>query len=623
MGPKDPWPPQAPNQPLPAPAQIPGSTPVISPEHQAANPPSGLLNFPSASPPSALNQSPSAVATDSLGNPLENSPENVYGANIPPDNPVKPHSNPQGLGAVIASAFGISPNSPPESGDIKPSPGPAPIPNYSISIAPSASAVIVNGITSILPARGPEKPLDEGNMPIAVGSQQISQNAASQYVVAGQTITPGAPPIDIEGTEVSLAPSASAIVIAGSTTALSPTNAPGFTLAAELVTANRASRYVAGGQTLVPGGPAVTVSGTRLSLAPNGAQVIVGSSTIALGPTFTPPHSPSPLTLGSHIYTVNSKSEYIIAGQTLTPGGLAITVLGTRLSLAPSATQVIVGSSTIGLGPTFTPPPLTVGSQTFTANSASDYIIDGQTLVPGAPAITISGTPISLAPAATQAVIGHSTIALTPATTSPLLTFGSRTFTANSAADYIIDDQTLTPGAPAITISNTPISLAPDASEAVIGGNTETLRSGPTLPLIVIGSQTFTANNAGAYVIGGQTITPGSSGIVVPGSLLAPAPSLSVFTIAGQVFTANPTAFSIHGTTISAGGPGVTISGTPVSLEASGVLDVGNSTITLSSATSTDGPGLAAFTGKGDHVAVTSIYLISASALTVAILTGI
>ena len=109
----------------------------------------------------------------------------------------------------------------------------------------------------------------------------------------------------------------------------------------------------------------------------------------------------------------------------------------------------------------------------------------------------------------------------------------------------------------------------------------------------------------------------------MPGSLLGTVPALSVFTVAGQVFTANPSAFSIDGTTISAGGPGVTISGTPIGLEASGVLDVGNSTVTLSAGTSTNGPGLVAFTGKGGHVAVVSMFLFLASALTVAVLTGI
>ena len=43
-------------------------------------------------------------------------------------------------------------------------------------------------------------------------------------------------------------------------------------------------------------------------------------------------------------------SQYIIAGQTLVPGGPPITVSGTRISLAPQATDIIIGTSTEGLG---------------------------------------------------------------------------------------------------------------------------------------------------------------------------------------------------------------------------------------------------------------------------------
>ena len=671
--------PQAPSQPLPTQAGTQANTPIISPETPAVNPPPRPLpNSPSLPPAEVANQ-PHSEPTESLVNPSIDSPESNQGAL--PKSPAKPPSLFEGLGAIVASVIGITPTSPFESQDIQPFLGPTPALSYSISIAPSASAVVVNSVTSVLPAGRPEG-LVAGIMPITVGSHQISQNAASQYVVAGQTITPGAPPIDVQGTEVSLAPSASVIVIAGSTITLSSTIAPGFTAGAEIVTANSASQYVVGGQTLTPGGPAVTVLGTRISLAPSGTEVVVGSSTIGLVPSSTPRPSPPPLTLGSQIYTANSKSEYTIggqtlipggpaltvsgtrlslapsatqvvvgsntirlglvvtsppltlgsqiytadskseytiAGQTLIPGGPALTVSGTRLSLAPSATQVVVGSSTIRLGPNFTPPPSTLGYQTFTANSASDYVIDGQTLVPGSPAITVSGTPISLAPGATQVVIESNTIDLASTAIHHLLTFDSQTFTANSASDFIIDGQTFIPGAPALTISNTPISLAPGASEVVIGGSTEILRSGATLPPIVIGSQTFTANNAGAYVIGTQTLTPGASGIVVPGSLFTPGPSLSVFTVAGQVFTANPTDFSIDGTTISAGGPGVTISGTPISLQASGVLDIGKSTTTLSPAKSTNGLGLAAFTGKGYRTALSLFYSVLASSLSLLI----
>lgn len=357
-------------------------------------------------------------------------PGNPHEATSPSNSPAEPPSDLQALGAIIGSGVGITPASPPESQDAQPIPGPGPTKNYSISIAPFASAVVINGVTSFLSASWPKGPVAAGTMAIAVGSQQISQNAASQYVVAGQTITPGAPPI------------------------------------------------------------------------------------------------------------------------------------------------------------------------------------------------TVSGTPISLNSAATQVVIGSNTLDLTPATAPPLLSFDSQIFTANSASDYIIDGQTLVPGAPALTISNTPISLAPDGSKVVIGGSTETLRPGPTLPPLIIGSQTFTANEAGAYIIGSQTLTPGASGIVVPGSLLAPGASASVFTVAGQVFTANPTAFSIDGTTISAGGPGVTISGIPVALQASGLLDVGKSTITLASAKHSDGLGaLPTFTGEGDQLSLRLLYSVLASVLSLLIAT--
>ncbi len=51
---------------------------------------------------------------------------------------------------------------------------------------------------------------------------------------------------------------------------------------------------------------------------------------------------------------------------------------------------------------------ITIGEATFTANSASDFVIDGQTLAPGA-AITLSGTEISLSPKGTDVVLGTST----------------------------------------------------------------------------------------------------------------------------------------------------------------------------------------------------------------------
>ncbi|KAI9779168.1 MAG: hypothetical protein M1839_007703 [Geoglossum umbratile] len=187
-----------------------------------------------------------------------------------------------------------------------------------------------------------------------------------------------------------------------------------FTFQGSSIIANPQSQFVVGGQTLVPGGPAITVSGTSVSLAPSASYIVVGPSTISLNPQYSGPNTGSPLllTFDSQTLTANSLSQFTIAGQTLMLGGPAITVSGTRISLGPSASYAVIGSSTIPLVPqnsnTQSPVILIPGIQTLTANSRSLFTIAGQTLVPGGPAITVSGTRISLAPGGSAVVVGSS-----------------------------------------------------------------------------------------------------------------------------------------------------------------------------------------------------------------------
>ena len=72
-------------------------------------------------------------------------------------------------------------------------------------------------------------------------------------------------------------------------------------------------------------------------------------------PTASPDFSkqPSPLTISGQTVTANSFGRYPIASQTLTPGGV-ITVSGSRISLAPNASDLIIGTSTEALGPSVT-----------------------------------------------------------------------------------------------------------------------------------------------------------------------------------------------------------------------------------------------------------------------------
>lgn len=83
------------------------------------------------------------------------------------------------------------------------------------------------------------------------------------------------------------------------------------------------------------------MSGSIISLTPSGSDIVIDGSTIALSPTFKPV-----ITIGSQVFTENSASQFVVDGQTLSPGGV-VTVSGSIISLAPSASDIVIGGSTI------------------------------------------------------------------------------------------------------------------------------------------------------------------------------------------------------------------------------------------------------------------------------------
>jgi hypothetical protein len=203
--------------------------------------------------------------------------------------------------------------------------------------------------------------------------------------------------------------------------------APTITFNGVKVTPDSSSEYVLGEQTLKAGRPAITISGTEVSLASGASAIVVGSSTrvlIAFGnPGDHVLHGSSApvLTLTANS---NSASEYVVGDQTIKPGGPAITLFGTPINLDSQATAVVVGSNTRpvatilneGVRSAGIPASrLTLAGTAATLNSASEYVIDDQTLTPGENAITVSGTRISLASHATAVVIGSTTSALAAA----------------------------------------------------------------------------------------------------------------------------------------------------------------------------------------------------------------
>lgn len=392
------------------------------------------------------------------------------------------------------------------------------------------------------------------------------------------------------------------------------------------------SQVIVGSQTLQPGAPAITLGdGTPVSLAPSATAIVISGTTSQLPQIFDsapPVRLPSPpvLTVGSSTLTPNAATQFFIApGQTLSPGGTA-TIDGTLVSLAPSASFVVIGGSTKVLPPVIPPvatvmtgpPQIVIGSATFTAqlpSSLSDndqnnpdnaiqnptFVVSGQTLAPGASPITVSGTTLSLAPSGAFVVVnGVTSNVARPIATSPApatLTIGDRIFTASpsSGNSFVIEGQALEPGGPAIIVSGTTISLAPSASFAVINGVTSTLNTAAaaqiTPPPLTIGDTVFTAlpGTGTAYVIGSMLLTPGGSVVVgsITISLSSGATALvingqtsiittnqplitnpPILTIGSETYTAasgSGTKFIINGQTLTPGGT-ITVDGTTIIL---------------------------------------------------------
>ena len=167
-----------------------------------------------------------------------------------------------------------------------------------------------------------------------------------------------------------------------------------------------------------------------------------------------------------------------IAGTTLTPGAPAITVSGTPIHFGPSA--LVVGTSTVPFVPENPKPdPLTtIAGHVITAAAPDAIAVAGTTLTPGAPPITVSGTPIHFASSALL-IIGTSTLPLDSASgKNPIVTdIGGRIITAylNKIA---IASAVLKPGASGVVVGGTPVSLNTVGQVVIVGAKTIRLAEG-------------------------------------------------------------------------------------------------------------------------------------------------
>ncbi len=321
---------------------------------------------------------------------------------------------------------------------------------------------------------------------IAVGDHTFIALATSGYSIADTTIQPGDPAVTVQGTPISLGRS---VLIVGSSTLNLPTGkANGVLTAADVeFTPLGHGKIRLDGKMLSVDEPAMTVSGTAISLAASG--IAIAGKTFAF-PTIAP-EAVNPnriLTIAGQRITRLGSSEAIINGVTLAINGPAETVSGTTIS---SASQGLVMNGQNYVFPTPAPgamarPPgvFTVAGQTVTLLGSSSAFIDGMLFSVNGLAKTISGTVISLASSGLM-VDGQ------PHSFSTLAT-------ASNA--IVIDGKTLIAGGPAITVSSTKLSLVfgnAGLYVAAIG----TASSAFSIP--VRAGESMTMNAAGQLVEGG------------------------------------------------------------------------------------------------------------------------
>lgn len=362
------------------------------------------------------------------------------------------------------------------------------------------------------------------------------------------------------------------------------------------------SKVVLAGITLLPGNPGVIISGTPVSLAPSGT-LFINNSPMPIADTA--PLTPNRiLTVAGQAVTANP-TRLAIAGSYITPGGPTHLISGTPISLDPSGI-IHIGDSTINSLAAPTEPAsavlLTVGGQLFTANP-SGFNIGSLRIAPGEPAVTIAGTPISVASSGVV-IIGDSTVSLQQGQTpgQKVFTVADKTFTANPTG-FNIGNSRIGPSSPTITISGTPVFLGLSGI-LVIGSLTTSLSATPTqlstARVFTVGGQTFSADPNG-FNVAGSKVLPGGNPVILSGTIVSLSPSgvlnigdsaislptlqtaaPPVYTVGGLALTAGSSgAVLIGGTTIVPGELGATISGTPISLAPSGVLAIGSSTYTL------------------------------------------
>ncbi|KAL8878310.1 MAG: hypothetical protein Q9198_003849, partial [Flavoplaca austrocitrina] len=467
------------------------------------------------SPQTALPQAPvrSATAAMTSSSILINSPPSLKTPSIATATGLSTASKPDELGIPIPedhSPLEGSASQPHEDKN-------AEIPN-SNKQPPSASV-----ISQIHP-----EPSMTGTSGTAIEAGSDDQDAASGPVGSGDTSPQ--PNQALGHSYPSILP-----VVPPATTATIPASRPALAPqpvmnAGELITKDPASQSSIRSLTTTPGTPAITIDGTLVSLQLS-ANALVGGSSLEL---LTDSPKQCIVTFNGVSLSPYPGSELVICTQSLAAGAPVVTISGKAVSFAPDGTAIAVSLSTM---PLVVPPAqgfITANGLSSSRGFGPNLAIDTQKLTP---AVTVSRIPNTLALDRTAIVVGSSTEPLPAAPMQGIFIAGAFAFRRGSASDLVLGTQTITAGAPTVTISGTPVSLPMGGTAVVAGGSTIQLPSATAAPAVLdTNGISLTALPGSSYAVGWQTLVPGKPVGTVIGTPISLAASATAVVIGGSTF---------------------------------------------------------------------------------------
>ena len=301
--------------------------------------------------------------------------------------------------------------------------------------------------------------------------------------------------------------------------------------------------------------------------------------------------SPSPLTVGDNTIEKALNGGAVIGKSTYTIGyvgtlsntpisvGLDSVVVGTITHALPTSTPVLVGGNSMvkaGNG------GVVIGSSTYSPGSHAQ--ISDNSVSVGVNSVVVDGTPYAIPTPSTadRLLINNSPISRAPD--------GGAIFqggTIGLGSQTSINSHVISVGASTVVVDGTSYALPISA-----GAVAQSPSPQPNAPITLTNGDILTPGGSGVTFSGtAYAIPSGDSGLVVNGQTV-PFPTestlQSIFTVAGQTFTAAPTGFAIGSQSVALDGTAATFNGTMVSLGPSG-LQIGSKTMPLTSAQTTEG----------------------------------